>query len=301
MNKESNIIGFGQPTGDTSNNEPVVVSHKSELEVALSNDTPATVLINGKIDAASIWCGSNKTILGINDNPTIVNGLLLNDKTRNVIIRDVNLTSSDLQSDYDGLSIKGGKNIWIDHCAFLDCADGSLDITKGADNITVSWCKFDYTHDHGHNFAVLIGGSDKDGSDIKRFHVTMHNNWWGKGCRERMPSNRFGLVHLFNNYFDCGPNASHCIRGRLFSETLIENNYFENAKTPWQYFGTPGQLEPKIYAKDNIFVNCKESEKRQNKSFFYPSYKYLPYLLTGEEIKSRVMREAGVRSDLLYF
>ena len=128
--------------------------------------------------------------------------------------------------------------------------------TKGADFITVSWCKFSYafvpigTVDH--EFVNLIGSSDSDSGTS--FHVTFHHNWWGAYCRERMPSVRFGRVHVFNNYYDC-VNNNYCVRTRINAEVLVENNYFIGGQNPWERYVTSGTAG-KLFASGNITNNC---------------------------------------------
>jgi hypothetical protein len=39
----------------------------------------------------------------------------------------------------------GNRHLWFDHMDISDGSDGNLDITHGADFITVSWTKFHYS------------------------------------------------------------------------------------------------------------------------------------------------------------
>ncbi|MCX7722004.1 MAG: hypothetical protein N2379_02955, partial [Verrucomicrobiae bacterium] len=80
------------------------------------------------------------------------------------------------------------------------------------------------------------------------------HNWYGPYCRERMPSVRFGRVHVFNNYYDCVDN-NYCIRTRINAQVLVENNYFLGVQNPWERYvttGSPGLLK----ATGNITNNC---------------------------------------------
>ncbi|HMP84121.1 MAG TPA: hypothetical protein PKA41_15595, partial [Verrucomicrobiota bacterium] len=134
----------------------------------------------------------------------------------------------------------------IDHCTIVDGTDGSLDMAAGADYVTVSWCKFYYTAnppDPNHKFVSLLGGSDGESSSRGALHVTFHHNWWSTNCTERMPSVRFGRVHCYNNYYNA-PGNNYCVRTRIEAECLVENNFFENVKNPWERYtgGTPGLL-----------------------------------------------------------
>lgn len=122
-------------------------------------------------------------------------------------------------SEYDNISINGGKFVWVDHCTFSDGArpdklfppvfpfphnevtqkvqhhDGLIDITNGADFVTLS-----FNHFKDHDKTSLIGGSDSLTSDTGKLNVTYHNNWF-ENIGQRMPRVRFGKVHTYNNYF----------------------------------------------------------------------------------------------------
>jgi pectate lyase len=154
-----------------------------------------------------------------------------------VIVRNLFFSNPAGLGTGDGVSVEYfAERIWIDHCSFYDCSDGALDITLGSDFVTVSWCKFYYTANTGHNFVNLIGGSQDLGMiDSGKFHVTFHHNWWSTLCFERMPRVRFGRVHVFNNYADCTGN-SYCVRAGYLSELLVEGNYYDHINRPYEYY-----------------------------------------------------------------
>ena len=58
--------------------------------------------------------------------------------------------------DGDGLTLQLTTHYFVTHCTFKQCGDGQLDQTHACDFGTVSWCKFFYTSDTGHNFVNLI-------------------------------------------------------------------------------------------------------------------------------------------------
>lgn len=122
-------------------------------------------------------------------------------------------------SEYDNISINGGKRVWIDHCTFSDGDrtdkmfppvfpfphneitqkvqhhDGLVDITNGADFVTISHSVF---RDHDKSF--LIGSSDSSKLDPDKLNVTIHNNYF-ENVGQRGPRVRFGKVHVYNNHY----------------------------------------------------------------------------------------------------
>ena len=287
-------VGFGKPTGGGSVT-PITVTTSSAFADAIKGDTPAVILVQGRISSNGAVAGKNKTIKGTGYKPTLVDGLILSSSSSNIIIQDITFTSSNPSAGAngkDGLGITGGTNVWVDHCTFVDCADGSLDITKGADNVTVSWCKFYYTYDHGHDFPILIGADDADGNASDLFHVTIHHNWFGLYCDQRLPSNRNGWVHVFNNYYSSSGNL-YCVRGRLNSQTLIANNVFEGVNKAWEYYVTSGTTA-KIKAVGNLLINTA-TPSGGNDSVFTPPYTYSNVLDVASAVKSKVTAGAGSR------
>lgn len=144
----------------------------------------------------------------------------------NVIVRNIVFQgpgSIDVGGN-DLISSTGAKNIWIDHCTFMDGMDGNFDITQKADFHTVSWCVFKYTErSFMHQNTNLIGSSDSESAGY--LNTTFAFNWWAPGCSQRMPLGRVGKIHMLNNYYSCG-SASLCMNPRKNSEFLVEGNYF---------------------------------------------------------------------------
>ena len=153
-------------------------------------------------------------------------GLLTVNGAQNIIIRNLKLVgpgSIDVGGS-DLLSFVGGaKHCWVDHCDFSDGMDGNFDITQSSDFNTVSWCTFSYTsRSYMHQNTNLIGSSDSEATGF--LNTTFAFNWWGTGCKQRMPMARVGKIHMLNNYFT-STTAGNCINPRKNSEFLIEGNY----------------------------------------------------------------------------
>ncbi|HMP84120.1 MAG TPA: hypothetical protein PKA41_15590 [Verrucomicrobiota bacterium] len=213
---------------------------------------------------SSFYLGPNKTIIGVGTNVTITGNVGIYGSVEvttpatNVILRNLVFTNPGDAGEGDGVTVKyGGSHVWVDHCTFVDCADGMLDVTREGDYVTVSWCKFYYTvtNFNSHPDVNLIGGSDDDVTDDNKLHVTFHHNWWSSWCRERMPSVRFGSVHVYNNYFNA-PGNNYCTRARLQSEVRIENNYYHNVWNPWELATSSKGPNGLLYASGNITNNC---------------------------------------------
>ncbi|HYG23286.1 MAG TPA: hypothetical protein VEH04_10930 [Verrucomicrobiae bacterium] len=241
--------GAGGPT--------VTVSTFEEFQSYVNNNTgPYTVLVQGTINlgGSNVRVRDNKTIIGLGTDAKLVGDLKV-DGNNNVIIRNITFTNPSGAGDSDGLTLQDCRNVWVDHCTFVDCDDGSLDISHGADWITVSWCHFYYTNPSAdHRFSNLVGHSDNNaGEDAGKLHVTFHHNWWGQLVHERMPRVRFGRVHVFNNYYN-SPGNNNCIRAAIGSEILVENNYFSGVKNVWELYRTSG-TDGKVFASGNVQVN----------------------------------------------
>jgi pectate lyase len=249
--------GSGGPTVDVSQLSDMAGWYGTD-DNPLPNSNPAVFRIHGTVTLRTngdTYFGNNKTFIGVGTNAAIIGDFGLYGCS-NIIIRNLDIRNPATLSygEGDGISCKNGANhIWVDHCTIHDTDDGHLDITRGCDFVTVSWCKFYYTAPTGHEDVNLIGGSDSDSStDSGKLHVTFHHNWYGALCRERMISCRFGRGHVFNNYYNIGASDNYCNRTRLYAEMLVEGNWFENVKNPWELLTTSGTTGKVLAQYNNV-------------------------------------------------
>ncbi|WP_202112703.1 polysaccharide lyase family 1 protein [Gilliamella sp. Pas-s95] len=167
---------------------------------------------------------SNTTLIGIGDNAGFINGSIVLSKVNNVIIRNLKIEAPvDIEpkfekgdgwnAEWDGINIITSTYVWIDHVTFTDGQftddkyqekdgwkyvqhDGLLDIKRGSDFITISYCLFE-----NHDKTILIGHSDKnEDQDENKLNITLHHNVFSN-IRQRAPRVRFGKIHLYNNLF----------------------------------------------------------------------------------------------------
>jgi len=138
-------------------------------------------------------------------------------------------TTGRWNSAYDLISVMYATHVWIDHNEFSDGSrtddlypsvwtgtasdgsdyatsevfkfmhhDGLVDITKSANYVTMS---YNYLHDH--DKTDLIGGTDSANTTAENptvLKTTFHHNYW-KNCKQRQPRVRYGMAHIYNNYF----------------------------------------------------------------------------------------------------
>ena len=233
---------------------PITVSSLTAMQDAIKayNGTGGLVLIyNGQFDFAPIRANiceqwpkekqeieikdkNNITIQGTNGSAANF-GIRIKGTSKNILIR--NMTIGLLPggaNDGDAIGIEGGSNIWIGHnelfSANQKCPgtpdddttfEGLIDIKKSADNITVS---YNYIHDH---WKVGLDGSSDTDTAVR--HITYHHNRY-ENVASRLPLQRFGFTHIYSNYYN-GITESG-INVRMGGQSLIESNYFYNAKNP---------------------------------------------------------------------
>ncbi|MFZ2990979.1 pectinesterase family protein, partial [Ideonella sp.] len=199
---------------------------------------------------------SDTTLIGMGRDARLVNGGLLLEGVRNVIVRNLHFSDAydhfpawdpsdnghgEWNADFDNLSLRGASHVWIDHCSFDDGTrpdaanrialgqrmqhhDGLLDITKGATFVTVSW-----NHFRQHDKTALVGGSDSATTDDGKLKVSFHHNLW-EDTRERSPRVRHGQVHAYNNlYLVKRSDFSYSLGVGLQSRLISENNAWETS------------------------------------------------------------------------
>lgn len=183
---------------------------------------------------AMVRLPSNTTLIGAGPGAGLVNGRIEIIGVSNVIVRNLGImapcdvapvwdptdgATGNWNSAYDAITLQGAERVWIDHNTITDapitddllpvengklkqCHDGAIDITRGANYVTVSYNLIDK-----HDKTLLIGHSDSNTADIGRLKVTLSNNVFSN-VTQRSPRVRFGQVHLFNNYHVGSKTAS---------------------------------------------------------------------------------------------
>lgn len=317
-----NALGQDGTTGG-SGGEIVVVKTAEELEEWVKKEGKYIIVIDGVIvfePKREIEVKSDKTIAGIN-NAKIFGGGFVIEKQKNVIVRNIHFEGFYMEDDpqgkmydYDYISIDFSHHVWIDHCTFVNGNDGALDITNYSSYITVSWCKF-----VDHDKVSLVGSSDKeDPANAKgAYKVTYHHNYF-KNCIQKMPRVRFGMVHVFNNFysagFRCGVSgnvvpqyaiASTC-EARVhveannfmgFGATLMEAANIAFVPTTVRAGTSPeGYISFGIGEAKNVFTYCKEPEVKlveEGKIVFNPADFYEYELDPADEVPTIVVEGAG--------
>jgi pectate lyase len=243
QNWDAAPIGWATTSAGTTGGgsaTPVTVTTLAQLNSAAGGSGAAVIHVSGTI-AGTVRVGSNKTILGLCG--AEVDGSLNLTNSANVIVRNlkvVGLNCTDSPSDCsmgeDAVHVEGAgaHNLWFDHMDVSDGSDGNLDITNGADLVTISWTKFHYSTKRtdpvagasGHRFCNLIGAADTVTSDAGHLNVTWHHVWWADNVNQRMPRVRFGKVHVFNSLYTASGDSA-CIEVGVSCNIRSENNVFQ--------------------------------------------------------------------------
>ncbi|MBN1525636.1 MAG: hypothetical protein JW904_14250 [Spirochaetales bacterium] len=252
----------GDGTYGGSDLEPVTVTTKSGFASAISGNRQKVIIVDGSggvidLGMGTVYLiGSNKTIRGIN-NAVLQHGNLKLLGVNNVIIQNLTVcdavdpnptwdSSDGWNNRYDCISVEGSSHIWIDHVEIYNTVideddyiakygsltnyssycwyDGLLDITKGANYITVSNCNI-----HHNSKTCLLGSTDDHDYDVGKLKVTWFGNYF-HDAGSRIPRVRFGQVHVFNNYYE---NITDYALGRGDHCSIYsENNYFNDVYRP---------------------------------------------------------------------
>lgn len=310
-------IGYGAATTGGGDAPPVIVTSFAEAEAALEayrdafKDGAESALVlryTGEFDFSSITdvCAQHTKdaqILEVKEmeNVTLEGapgssanfGIHIN-RAKNVIVRNMRIGLLPGGGDSDAITIEGNgengdvENVWIDHNELFsstkdDCDgagdtefDGLIDIKKGARRITVS---FNYLHDH--QKTGLLGHSDSD--EMERF-VTFHHNLY-ENVVSRTPLQRFGFIHLFNNYYTRISGSG--INVRMGGIALIEANSFDDVANPItsRFSDVPGFWELRNNrvgenitwtVEEDTLANADDWQSTATSPEGEPSYPYTP-------------------------
>ena len=135
-----------------------------------------------------------------------------------------------IQADKVSAKTNWGGHIWVDHCEFFngdaankDRYDGLLDCKNN-----VQWMTFSYNYFHDHDKSCLWGKGDSDVYDNCRT-ISFHHNFFDNIQGSRLPLQRGGHVHYYNNYMRGCEDGWDIRTGAVAYE---EGCYFEDTKSP---------------------------------------------------------------------
>jgi pectate lyase len=278
----------------------VTVTTLAQLQNAVLGTDPAVIFVKGVLTPGELRPGSNKTIAGICG--AEIHGHIEVSGSVNVIFRNIKIVgfgpgncaldpgfdpAVGCSSGDDAITVqRNSHHVWFDHCDISDGTDGNLDVSNGADFVTISWTKFHYTArlDNvgddstgaaGHRYSDLVGGSDNTTGDADLLNVTWHHNWWADNVVERQPRVRFGENHLFNNYW-ASATTNYCVRAGIQAHLLIENSYFDGVKSPHQFNNEDDQQTASITVRGNVYDNTSGDQETGGggPAFTTPPYRY---------------------------
>ena len=295
------LFGFATVNGTTTGGAggpTTTVTTLDQLRTAAGQAGPLIIRVQGTITGnESVRVESNKSILGAPGARLVGIGFTIGrssafGQVSNVIIR--NLIMEKPLAPIDKVLVQyGAHHVWIDHNEFfsdldhgVDFYDGQIDVTHGADFITVSWNIF---HDHFKN--SLVGNSENTGGeDTGHLRVTYHHNLF-RQVDGRNPSIRFGTGHVYNNHYLNIPDYG--IASRRNAQVRVENNYFDNVETPIRADTSLSDVAGFVnQVNTNIFVNCGPNSITTPAGNFVPPYAYP--LDSAASVPSLVQQGAGV-------
>ncbi|MFG6192549.1 right-handed parallel beta-helix repeat-containing protein [Nonomuraea sp. JJY05] len=247
-----NALGQNGTTGGAAGRTVTATNAEQFLEYIDSLE-PLVIRVSGTISITSKQgVRPNKTIVGVGNTGHITGGGLDFYRSYNVIVRNLRFTNA----EDDAVNIgQQSHHIWIDHNTFSGAVDGSVDIVRGADYVTVSWNHFDHS-----DKSMLISHSDgAAGTDVGHLKVTIHHNFFDHS-RQRHPRIRFGEpVHIYNNYF-LG-NELYGVASTENAGAVVEGNYFENVPHPlYSASGYADSGPGRAVQRNNVFVNSGTPE-----------------------------------------
>ena len=307
-----------------------------KISGTISTEGQANPLLSVKVNI-----GSNKTIYGDPSNQGRLRNIGIVIKGENVIVRNMifgEVVSWDKpvkSGADDAFSLNEASHVWVDHCEFQshlepqnldgskitsgdyysteekwakDFYDGLFDVKNGSSWITISNC---YFHDHWKACLCASGDTKADkntrtGASDTDMRITFFNNYW-KDINARQPMLRYGKAHIFNSYFLSASETGSMFRQstgincRAGSEIYIDNNAFENIKTPIGFYNDVEATRTGYWVnKDNTFTNCTNDVEASSTSY-EPPYTWTP--MKADAAKTYVQEHAGAKltaSDLNY-
>lgn len=293
------MVPDGYATGTTGGfgGTTTTVSSDAAFTSAVAGDSAKHVIVSGNVTVGYTSIGDNTTITCTVGSS--LTGTIRMDGVTNVILKNIKINAPKISgANQDAIAIANSSSmVWVTHCEIYDWTDGSCDITKSSDFVTVSWCKFYQTTIYDHALAMLIGANPAD-ADNGKLHVTVHHNYFGDMIEDRCPRVRWGSVHVYNNVYDSdstgtGVNTSYITMG-YNAHIRSENNYFKTGEDAYLYKETPDQGI--CFASGDHFVAGFGGSLTEptDSGVFTPPYSYTPQLAT--DAYTDVIARAGIET-----
>ncbi|MEC5384431.1 hypothetical protein VVD49_01780 [Uliginosibacterium sp. H3] len=307
-----NANGLATTTGGAGG-PTVVVTTYADFVAAIADHTPRIVKVSGTITNGGttemVPVGSNKTIVGIGSTATL-NGFGLNvsgfrdehvkplgekicevstegkfEYAKNVIIRNLNFVNA----GDDNINVQcWSHHVWIDHNTFNKPGDGSVDIKRGSDWVTVSWNKFVLTD----KTMLLSHDNDAQAQDTGKLHVSYHHNWFNQ-TRQRHPRVRFGMAHFFNNWCDNPTSTNNYVIGVGMSANIYaDGNYINCYGETTQDMGDAGPLAKLTWDASN-YIQLGDGVEFNTGNAFNPRSFYSYTLDAATSIPTILTQGAG--------
>ena len=160
-----------------------------------------------------------------------------------------------IQADKTSAKTDWGGHIWVDHCEFFngdqankDRYDGLLDCKNN-----VQWMTFSYNYFHDHDKSCLWGKGDSDVYENCRT-ISFHHNFFDQIEGSRLPLQRGGHVHYYNNYMRGCEDGWDIRTGAVAYE---EGCYFEDTKSPIRSDRGGSLNISKAEGYECIYKSCK--------------------------------------------
>jgi pectate lyase len=288
--------GWASQSGGTNGGvggTEVSVNTMSQLLSEAKSSGKKIIIVSKGTYTGKLSIASDKSIIG-KEPGVLIKGSVDVSNVSNVILRNF-AVQGDKCDSYD--ACKGGDdavgilnnahNIWLDHLDISDGQDGNCDITKGADFVTVTWCKFWYSYAKEHRFSNLISSADNVAGDKGKLNITYAYCWWADRVDQRQPRGRSGKVHVINNLYT-SKDASYACGPGVDIQMLIENNVFNSSGNAIEIFD--GSPAPAFKSIGNIGT-AKGIDMNQG-TVFTPPYT-LTLKMNASEVESKVKPSAG--------
>ncbi|HEX2955875.1 MAG TPA: hypothetical protein VHO70_03555 [Chitinispirillaceae bacterium] len=283
----------GGTTGGGAGGTIITVSTMSQLQTEAKSSGKKILIVPKGTYTGRLVVSSDKTIVG-KEPGVLIQGSVIVSGASNVILRNFAVKGDrcnsydECKGGYDAMAIeKSAHHVWLDHLDISDGQDGNCDVTKAADFVTITWCKFWYSYMKEHRFSNLISSDDNVAEDKGKLNITYAYCWWADKVDQRQPRGRSGKVHVINNLYTSAEASYACGPG-VDIQMLIENNVFKNGGSAIEIFdGTP---KPAFKSVGNTGT-AKNINLNQG-TVFTPPYT-LSLKMNANEVESKVKPSAG--------